>query len=114
MNIIKMIAEICSNEAYAVIIAAIIGGPTTAAIVAYLHKRKKTPELSESIETIKIDIPPPIDPLDGLNADVIGMKKISEENFNSSEYIKSLASRISMLKNPNSIAEIYYEENDNE
>lgn len=111
MSIGKWIAEICSNDAYAAIIAAVIVGPLSIWLITHLQKKNQIIEPSKKSD---IKIPPYIDPLEGLDADITGVKRIPKEDFNSSDYIKTLASRIDLSKNPGSTSEIYFEEEHDE
>lgn len=105
MNIFDKIAEICSNSGYAAIIAAIIAAVVAVGIAIY-NKHKKGASDSPTV----IVIPPPIDPLSDLHVDIVGIKDIDEEDINSLKYVKLLATRMKLLKNPNSQADVFYEE----
>lgn len=61
-----------------------------------------------------IVIPPPVDPLSGLRADTTCIRDIDEEDINSSRYVRKLATRLDLLKNPQSQVDVFYEEESND
>lgn len=105
MEVIQKILEICSDPGYAAIIAAIIAAVAAVGIAIY-NKHKKGASDAPTV----VVIPPPIDPLSDLQADAAGIKNIDKEDFNSIEYVHTLATRIDLLKNPKSQADVFYED----
>ncbi len=105
MEFIQKISDICSNQGYAAIIAALISAVVAIAVAIY-NKHKK--DISDSPSQSGIVIPPAVDPLSDLQADTAGIKDIDKADFNSLEYARTLATRLDLLKNPKSQADVFY------
>lgn len=104
MEWINKIAQICSNTGYATIIAAIIAAVAAVGIAIY-NKRKKGGDEGEVVV-----VPPPTDPLSKLNADAAGIKEIDQIKFGTHKYAEILATRMELLKNPDSEVDVFIEE----
>lgn len=117
MELLEKLAEICSNGGYAAIIAAIIGAIAVIAAAVY-NKHKKGASDSPTV----ILIPPEKDRLSDLNtdtdadpftrlsADPAGVKDIDKDDIYDPDYIRILATRLELLKNPGSEADVFYDE----
>lgn len=79
-------------------------------VAIYNNKHKKDEPPGKTV----IVIPPPVDPLSGLRADTTGIRDIDEEDINSSRYVRKLATRLDLLKNPQSQVDVFYEEESND
>ena len=103
MNIFDIIAEFCSNVGYATILGAVIGGIFVVVGIVITHRLKKREPLPPLII-----IPPEADPLSGLASNPGGLKDIDNMDITSKEYSEALALRLELMKNPDSVAEVYH------
>lgn len=103
--VFRRIAEICGNPGYATIIGAIIAAITTIWVAIYQVRKGKERKKPKPVE-----IPP--DRTEPLQTDPFGLKDIDSIPFNSKEYSVKIALIYEITKNPDTVAEVLYDEGD--